>query len=148
MALPGRRPAAGPRLLGRDTRPFTGPDTTHPHLLCLPQPLIEEFLWDSMRASLQRLTPPTPDILPLCPKCGQLKGGFMGGSVQGEAGYTGNGQDRSEEVLMDEQLMAPGWTVTAWTEAVQGLVELDGIAGGADTRHSWQQCWGNTAQRF
>ena len=72
----------------------------------------------------------------------------MGGSVQGEEGYTGNGRDRSEEVLMDEQLMAPGWTVTAWTEAVQGLLELDGIAGGADTRHSWRQCWGNTAQRF
>ena len=32
----------------------------------------------------------------------------MGGSVQGWAGYTGNGRDRSEDFLMDEQLMAPG----------------------------------------
>ena len=28
------------------------------------------------------------------------------------------------------------------------FVELDGIAGGADTRHSWRQYWGNTLNAF
>ena len=85
MALPGRRPAAaGPRLLGRDTRPFTGPDTGSQGHLLWPQPLIEEILRGSMKAPELLMPPPSsPDILPLCPKCVQLKGGFMGASVQG-----------------------------------------------------------------